>query len=200
MSSITITVEPLARPEGRASQLIEPVVGFRSWRIQRDGPVAGLLSSPYFPVSWTEPVMRATCRRWRTAEQLLDPAHAAPHVECGCGIRAYERPTADFSKVDYQAVSGIVTVWGRIAIDGNEMRAELARIEALALYDRWSRRQRAAVREAAAELGVDLVGLAELDLAAASYGAPPPAAHLAERPPAGVRERFVALFGSRVGD
>jgi hypothetical protein len=200
MSSVTITVEPLARPEGRPSQLIEPVVGFRSWRIQRDGPAAGLLSSPYFPVSWTEPVMRATCRRWRTAEQLLCPAHAAPDVDCGCGIRAYERPTADFSKVDYRAVSGIVTVWGRIAIDRSEMRAELARVEALALYDRWSRRQRDAVRETAAELGADLVGVHELQAAALGYGAPPPPALLAEPRPARVRDRFVALFGSRVGD
>ena len=167
MSPITITVEPVALPAGRVTErahpqgaagveivaapeqghghapdLIEPVVGFRNWRILRTGPALGELSSPYFPVAWSEPVIRAECRRWRTPEALLDTPHVAPQSECGCGIRAYHTPTGEFSKVDYRAVSGIVTVWGRIEIGADEMRAELARVEALALYSRWSRRQR----------------------------------------------------------
>jgi hypothetical protein len=200
MPSITITVEPLARPLGRAERMLEPIVGFRYWRIHRDGPADGELSSPYLPVSWPEPVMRAECRRWRSAEELLRSPHAAPDARCACGIRAYQQPTADLSKVDYRAVSGIVTLWGRIALDAEEMRAELARVEALALYSRWSRRQQEAVREAASRLGVDLVDIHELGPAAASYGAPPPPALLAEHRPRGIRDHFVALFGSRVGD
>jgi hypothetical protein len=180
----------------RAPDFVEPIVGFRNWRIFDDGE----LSSPYFPVVWSEPVMRAECRRWRTPEALLDTRHAAPQSECGCGIRAYHTPTGDFSKVDYCGVSGIVTVWGRIEIGAEEMRAELARVEALAVYSRWSRRQRDAVREVAANLGAELVDLGELSVAAASYGAPPPASLLADPPPKGMRDRFVALFTSRVGD
>jgi hypothetical protein len=220
-----ITVEPVTPPAGRVTErahpqaaagvgiiaapepghehapdLIEPVVGFRSWRILRTGPAHGELSSPYFPVAWSEPVVRAECRRWRTPEALLDTPHAAPQPDCGCGIRAYHAPTGDFPKVDYRAVSGIVTVWGRIEIGADEMRAELARVEALAVYSRWSRRQRDAVREVAANLGVDLVDLGELGAAAASYGAPPPASLLADPPPRGIRGRFAALFSSRVGD
>ncbi|HEY6695284.1 MAG TPA: hypothetical protein VI006_20695, partial [Solirubrobacteraceae bacterium] len=183
-----------------APDLIEPVVGFRNWRILRTGPARGELSSPYFPVTWSEPVMRAECRRWRTPEALLDTPHAAPQPECGCGICAYHAPTGEFSKVDYRAVSGVVTVWGRIEIGADEMRAELARVEALAMYSRWSRRQRDAVQEVAANLGVELVDLRELGAAAASYGAPPPASLLADPPPKGIRDRFVALFTSRVGD
>jgi hypothetical protein len=225
MSPITITVEPVAPPAGRVTQrahqhgaagagiiavpepshrrapdLIEPVVGFRNWRILRTGPARGQLSSPYFPVAWPEPVMRAECRRWRTPEALLDTPHAAPQPECGCGIRAYHTPTGDFSKVDYLAVSGIVTLWGRIEIGADEMRAELARVEALAVYSRWSRRQRDAAQEIAAHLGAELVDLRELGAAAVSYGAPPPASLLADPPPKGIRDRFVALFTSRVGD
>jgi hypothetical protein len=225
MSPITITVEPVAPPAGRVTErvhphgaggvgivgsrelghphapdLIEPVVGFRNWRILRTGPARGELSSPYFPVTWSEPVMRAECRRWRTPEALLDTPHAAPQPECGCGICAYHAPTGEFSKVDYRAVSGVVTVWGRIEIGADEMRAELARVEALAMYSRWSRRQRDAVQEVAANLGVELVDLRELGAAAASYGAPPPASLLADPPPKGIRDRFVALFTSRVGD
>jgi hypothetical protein len=225
MSPITITVEPVAPPAGRVTErahphrpagvgiiaaaepgqthapdLIEPVVGFRNWRILRTGPAHGQLSSPYFPVAWSEPVMRAECRRWRTPEALLDTPHAAPQPVCGCGICAYHAPTGEFSKVDYRAVSGVVTVWGRIEISADEMRAELARVEALAVYSRWSRRQRDAVQEVAANLGVELVDLRELGAAAASYGAPPPASLLADPPPKGIRDRFVALFTSRVGD
>ena len=225
MSPITITVEPVAPPAGRVTErvhphgaggvgivgtrelghphapdLIEPVVGFRNWRILRTGPARGELSSPYFPVTWSEPVMRAECRRWRTPEALLDTPHAAPQPECGCGIRAYHAPTGEFSKVDYRAVSGIVTVWGRIEIGADEMRAELARVEALAVYSRWTRRQRDAVQEVAVNLGAELVDLRELGAAAASFGAPPPASLLADPPVPGIRDRFVALFTSRVGD
>jgi hypothetical protein len=185
---------------GVAPDLIEPVVGFRNWRIFRTGRGVGELSSPYFPVSWSEPVVRAECRRWRTAEALLDAPHQAPDPECGCGIRAYRTSTGDFSKVDYRGVSGIVTIWGRIEIGSDEMRAELARVEALGLYSRWSRRQREAVLEVAAHLGAEVVDLRELDAAAASYGAPPPAWLLSDPQPKGVRGRFAALFASRVGD
>ena len=225
MPPITITVEPVTPPAERVTErvhphgaagvgiigsrelghthapdLIEPVVGFRNWRILRTGPARGELSSPYFPVTWSEPVMRAECRRWRTPEALLDVSHAAPQPECGCGLRAYHTPTAEFSKVDYRAVSGIVTVWGRIDVGADEMRAELARVEALAVYSRWSRRQRDAVQDVAASLGADLVDLRELAEAAAKYGAPPPASLLADPAPTGIRDRFVALFASRIGD
>jgi hypothetical protein len=195
----TITVEPVAPPAGgsgedmfrrdgaavqvlalpaqggaEAPDLIEPIVGFRNWRIHRSGPATSGLSSPYLPVPWPTRVVRAECRRWRSAEALLEPAHMAPHPDCGCGIRAYHSPLDDFSRVDYQAVSGIVTVWGRVQIGPDEMRAERARVEALALYHRWTRRQTDAVRSTAAALGVDLVDLRELEAAASGYGGPPP--------------------------
>jgi hypothetical protein len=195
MSLITITVEQ----ESRLADLIEPIVGFRNWRIFRTGPAAGELSSPYLPVVWSEPVVRAECRRWRTPEDLLREPHAAPHPDCGCGIRAYREPTSDFSKVDYRAVSGIVTLWGRIEVDRGEMRAELARIEALGVYGRWSRRQQDTVREIASDLGTDIVDLDELKMAAPRYGAPPPRSLPTDPPAHGVRDRFAALFNSRVG-
>ena len=53
--------------------------------------------------------------------------------------------------------------------------------------------------DAAAELGADVVDLHELEQAAGYYGAPPPALP-AERRPRGMRDRFFALFDSRVGD
>ena len=67
-------------------------------------------------------------------------------------------------------MSGIVTVWGAIEVEGDEMRAEVARIEALALYHRWDRGQLEAVRAIADSLGTDLIDLRELGAAAERYG------------------------------
>jgi hypothetical protein len=225
MSQLSIRVEPVADPTGRQTMvpseqgsvlvgliaepgpvateppdLIEPIVGFRNWRIFRDGHAPGRLSSPYFPVSWSTQTLRAECHRLRTAEDLLREQHAAPAPHCGCGISAYHAPTGEFSKVDYRGVSGIVTVWGRIEVDSEGMRAEHARVEALASYSRWSRAQRGAVAEVADELGVDVVDLRELGAAAGDYGEPLPAALLRSERSSGVRERFMALLGSRVDD
>jgi hypothetical protein len=217
MSPTTIRVEPLSDrferglgsgsagvgvltdpglDEARAPDLIEPIVGFRNWRIFADGE----LSSPYFPVRWSERVLRAECRRFRSAEDLLSVSHATPDPSCGCGIRAYHTPTAEFSKVDFRGVSGIVTVWGRIEFDRDGMRAENAQVEALALYSRWTRRHRQAVMDVAHDLEVDVVDLSDLEAAAAAYGATLPASLLADERTTGVRERFAALLGSRVGE
>ena len=155
-----------------------PVVGFRNWRIFRAGATEGRLSSPYFPVVWSERVLRAECRRFRSPEDLLEEPHAAPSPGCGCGISAYHLPTGDFSKIDFRGVSGIVTVWGRVEAGPDGMRAEHARVEALATYSRWSRSQQNAVAAVADDLGVDVVELHDLEAAAVNYGSALPASLL----------------------
>jgi hypothetical protein len=195
MAPITIKVEPLPTSEERrpdslparrgsavgllaapgqldsvAPDLIAPVVGFRNWRIMREGPTRGELSSPFIPIAWTEPVLRAECRRFECAEDLLEAPHAAPEPSCACGICAYHTPTADFSKVDQFGVSGIVTAWGRIVVDGEGIRVEQARIVALGLNSRWTRRHQRAVMGVADRLGVDLVDLSDLGAAGRDYG------------------------------
>jgi hypothetical protein len=140
-----------------APDLIEPIVGFRNWRV-----VDGALTSPYSGAEWHESLMCARC---------LVASHAAPHPGCDCGVSAYHEPQLRFSTVDFRGVSGIVTLWGRVEVHDDRMRAEFARIEALALYSRWSARQRTAVTTLARQLGVDLVDLREQAEAAAAYGA-----------------------------
>jgi hypothetical protein len=142
-----------------APDLIEPIVGFRNWRI-----VDGALTSPYAGTAWHEALLCARCLS-------SDGAHAAPSPGCDCGVSAYHEPQLRFSKVDFRGVSGIVTLWGRVEVHPDRMRAEFARIEALAIYSRWSARQRNAVTTVARRLGVDLVELHEQDAAAAGYGA-----------------------------
>lgn len=222
MSQLSIKIEPAAGPppvptsvrsergqrvglvvesdlvEVEAPDLIEPIVGFRNWRIFRSGHLRGRLSSPYFPVAWSEPTLRAKCHRLRSAEDLLRESHAAPEPDCGCGICAYHEPTGAFSEVDFRGVSGIVSVWGRIELDFEGMQAEYARVEALAIYSRWSRAQREAVAGVADELGVDVVDVHDLGAAAGDYGQPLSAALVGDERPSGMRERFAALLQSRV--
>jgi hypothetical protein len=145
-----------------APDLIEPLVGFRNWRI-----IDGALTSPYSGAEWHEPLMCARC---------LVHDHAAPDPECDCGVSAYHQPDMRFSTVDFRGVSGIVTLWGRVEVHPDRMRAEYARVEALVLYSRWSARQRNVVTGVARALGVELVNLGDQAEAAAAYGAAVPPA------------------------
>jgi hypothetical protein len=142
-----------------APDLIEPLVGFRNWRV-----IDGVLTSPHSGVAWHEPLLCARCLAGD------DSAHPAPDPHCDCGVSAYHEPQLQFSAVDFRGVSGIVTLWGRVEVHADRMRAEFARVEALAVYGLWSPRQRHAVSTVAARLGVDLVDLDEQAAAAADYG------------------------------
>jgi hypothetical protein len=143
--------------DAAAPDLIEPVAAFRNWRV-----IDGALTSPYSGTTWDEPVLCARCLRF--------PDHAAPDPSCDCGVSAYHEPQGRFATVDFRGVSGIVTLWGRVEVHADRLRAEFARVEALAVYSRWSERQRTAVSEVAAELGVDTVDLREQADAALHYG------------------------------
>jgi hypothetical protein len=96
-------------------------------------------------------------------------------------VHAYFQPGYETSKVDYTGVTGIVTVWGQVEVHVDGLRAEFARIEALGVYSRWTRRQKSAVFEVADELDVDLVDLYELERAATRYGTAVPAPFLPAR-------------------
>jgi hypothetical protein len=161
---------PLPESAGlQPPDLIEPVVAFRSWRV-----VDGALRSVYLPQFWTEREVTATCMGSEApdehAPRTAPPGHRAPDRGCTCGVYAYYEPDKNFPTVDYRGVIGIVSLWGTIELHEDGMRAEHARVEALALYSRWSTRQIEAVRELARELGVDLVDLDEIEDAARRYG------------------------------
>jgi hypothetical protein len=143
-----------------APDLIEPLAAYRKWRV-----VDGGLRSLYAPVFWTERLQHAECR----VDQNGNP-HMAPGSACTCGIYASHAPDHDFPTIDYRGVSGIVTVWGAIEVHADGVRAEYAQVEALCLYERWTRRQTDAVRAVAEELGVDLIDLDNLKGAAERYG------------------------------
>ena len=149
-----------------APDLIEPVVAFRAWRVLDDR-----LLSPYIPCRWEGPVMHATCypanRALTFGRGWLAAAHQSPHPDCKCGIYAYHRPGVQQYFGEWEWVEGIVSVWGGIEAHADGLRAEHARVEALA--------GRPTI---AARLGADLVERDELAAAAADYGAPLPPALL----------------------
>jgi hypothetical protein len=144
-----------------APDLIEPVVAFRKWRV-----VDGRLRSLYEPIFWLDPMQQASCR----AANRANPSHAAPHAGCTCGIYASHQPDYEFPTIDYRGVSGIVTAWGNIEVHDDGIRAEWVQVEALSVYDRWTKRQIDAVRTVAEDLGSDVIDLYDLEAAVGQYG------------------------------
>jgi hypothetical protein len=152
-----------------APDLARRVVGFRAWRVAN-----GKLVSPYIPCRWEGRVMRAECydanRSLVRGEGWLEGPHESPHPDCRCGIYAYHRPGPRTYFGETWWCEGIVTVWGRVEVHADGLRAELARVEALALPESDDARLRAAVRAIAARLGVSLVATAELPEVADALG------------------------------
>lgn len=158
-----------------APDLIEPVVGFRAWRM-----VGGRLMSPYIPCRWEGRVMHATC--WPANRTVLphppvgwlDAPHESPHPECQCGVYAYHRPGVQAYYGEWLWTEGVVTVWGRLEAHRDGLRAAHAQIEALAHPPRNEPERRAAAEAVAAQLEVPLVPRAGLAEEAARHGAPLP--------------------------
>lgn len=156
----------------QAPDLIDPVVGFRKWRLTGDK-----LSSPLVPVPWSRRVMEARCY-WSPLlgeQERVERAHLSPHPTCKCGIYAGYELRRRTPPVYDGCVFGIVTVWGRIELHRGGMRAQHARVEALGFSPEWGLRHRRAVERAGAGLGVDVVDYGSLNGAAESYGSPLPA-------------------------
>ena len=159
--------EPSEAPP-EAPRLEDPIVAFRGWRADD-----GRLRSPYVPVFWDR-TNRAVCNRaamWAPGTGSgRELPHRVPAPGCSCGIHAFTEVNRDLAKVDHRGVLGIVTLWGNIEIHPDGMRGEYARIEALALYSRWTRRQKAAVFEIAESLDVELIELDEIEAFASVVG------------------------------
>jgi hypothetical protein len=156
-----------------APDLIEPVVGFRKWRVVRDH-----LTSPYIPLRWDEPVVRAHCypanRSLLFGEGWLDEPHAAPHPRCKCGVYAWHRLPPAGVVPDPDRALGVVSLWGRIEVHEDGMRAEHAAIRALGFSPRLGARHWRRMESIAARLGVELVEERALVEAARRWGAPLP--------------------------
>jgi hypothetical protein len=158
---------------------------YRAWtldgyRLRSANPAGG---------HWTAGVNRAECRRstydrvvpmptlWPAPE--LDEAratHRAPDPRCRCGLYAWHEPEqlTGFVAQRAELVYGAVLAWGRVEVHADGMRAQHARVEALALGVGERRRDEAKLRSIASALGVELVEWNELDVAADRCGRPLP--------------------------
>jgi hypothetical protein len=173
VSNVSVQSMSLAAPD-----LVVPVVAFRAWRI-----VDGRLLSPYIPCRWDGAVMHAECypanRTLQFGRGWLDAPHDPPHRDCQCGIYAYFGPGMQAYYGEFDWVEGIVTVWGRLEAHRGGLRAEHARVCALA--------RRPEIEAIAGELGVDVVERTDLETAASRYGVPLPPSLVPEEPTMGAR-------------
>jgi hypothetical protein len=163
-------VRDLQTSEYVGEDAVAPVIGFREWMLVGDEILSPLARKP-----WGAEPMRAEClpdcRRalglWRTASAHQEPA---PAPGCVCGIYAFFTPQRARGRERLALVRGAVVLWGRIELHQRGMRAEFARIVALALPS--SRRHAAGVARVAGLLGVEAVPCRDLPLAARAYGEP----------------------------
>ena len=157
-----------------APDLIQPVVGFRKWRVVRDH-----LTSPYIPLRWDEPVIEARCfpanRSLMFGAGWLEEPHAAPHPHCQCGVYAWHRLPPFAAIPDPDRAFGVVALTGRMEVHEDGMRAERAAIRALGYAPNLGARHRETMRSIAAGLGVELVTEDSLPEAARHFGGPVPA-------------------------
>jgi hypothetical protein len=148
----------------RVPDLIEPVIGFRQWRLTDDG-----LYSLTSEELWRSPRLDALCRVGG------HPHEVSPTAGCSCGVYAWYEPCPRAaSAATRNIVAGTVVMWGAIELHVDGMRAQHCRIAAVALpLSRWGKRDR--VRRAAARLGVPTVRHRDLWMAGRMYGVPVPA-------------------------
>jgi hypothetical protein len=102
---------------------LEPVIGWRTWGLERDGHGRLVLSSPMRSFRW-EPMVptRASCPSGT-------PAHRPPEPRCGCGLYAaarLERLPRLMTGFSGLAVVGSVAMWGTVVEHTVGYRGEFA--------------------------------------------------------------------------
>ena len=156
-----------------APDLVEPVIGFRAWRV-----IAERLTSPYIPVRWEGRLMHAECypanRNLVFGRGWLAEPHTSPDPRCRCGIYAYHRPHQAPYVGEFEWVTGVVSLWGRMEVHHEGLRAQHARIEALAVQPGWGELRCARVRRIARGLAVEVVRHDELEDVGRRHGGPLP--------------------------
>jgi hypothetical protein len=150
-------------PGAVAPDLIEPVLGFRQWRVD-----AGGLRSLHRGDRWPAATFDASCSLG------AHPPSDAPVHTCSCGVHAWYEPTPRLASAGTaDLVCGAVVLWGRIELHAVGMRGEHARVVALALPLGRGAKRRALIA-AAARLGVPAVPYSAVAGLGARDGAPVP--------------------------
>ena len=158
-----------------APHVIEPIIGFRQWVV-----VADEMMSPLARTAWSDEPMQAEClaqcRRagglWRLPSEHDGPA---PDPECVCGIYGLFDPELSRRRDRLSRVAGAAVMWGRLEVHETGMRAEFARIVALALPGGRHPGPDRMVARMARRIGVEAVPAHDLEAVARLHGQPVPA-------------------------
>jgi hypothetical protein len=144
----------------RAPDLVEPVIGYRQWRIEDEA-----LWSPFSNYRWTRGVNTARCG--------LDAGHpdVAPGHTCTCGLHAWYRPCPRLGYAAPDLIGGAVALWGEMELHPTGVRAQYATIVALVLPLAHTGKRRRVV-EIAGALEVETVSSRQLRCTALRHGLP----------------------------
>jgi hypothetical protein len=148
--------------------LIEPVVGFRMWQVDWRG-----LSSIASQTVWREPTLKAMCTRPANRFALDSRPHLSPDPNCSCGIYALHEPVSrHLDRIQRDGlIWGVVSLWGRIEVHHAGMRAEHARVHAVAPRADASHDSRTTLRHIAAKFGgIPVISQEELGAAGNACG------------------------------
>ena len=153
---------------------VQPVVGFRVWKLSAEGALLPRAVSALARLEaepWQPGRNDARCMYLGRSRG----PHPPPHADCDCGLHAYH----DLARMARAAraeecVGGAIAAWGDLQVHRSGFRAQHAQVVALAIPDTVGMAARA--RLAAARYDVPLVGCDELQACAAAHGAPLPGA------------------------
>lgn len=143
-----------------APDLVEPVLGFRAWHVDRLG---GLVPMVFQACTWQPGVNRAECHV-DTHER-----HFAPQADCTCGIYALHQ--LESLSPREATCFGAIAAWGDIQVHPAGFRAELACVLALAARG-GGRRHRQRMSDAAERYDVPLVGFEDLTAVGLEHARP----------------------------
>lgn len=129
--------------------LVQAVIGYRAWRVEdgllRSGGAGEAIWDPDVTVAECEgydkmgPLglgyPRRSPQEAAEAYGLKIEPHDAPAKDCGCGLYAYHDPKMVAGTGSAESIWGAVAAWGRLEVHREGLRAERARVVALALDD-----------------------------------------------------------------
>jgi hypothetical protein len=151
----------LADATPSAPDLIDPIVGYRQWRL-----AGGVLMSLFNDTRWRRMDLTARC------DGGAHHPECVPDHHCSCGIYAYYDPCPrTASAVTRDLVAGAVILWGTVELHATGLRAEHAQIVALELPLSLGAKRRS-VLEVADRLGVPAVAHRRLRSEAHRRGVP----------------------------
>lgn len=135
---------------------IEPVIGFRVWKL-----LDGKLYSPLQSHRWAPGTNKARCRR----------GGMAPSCHATCGLYAQYHIDGISSALRAVGVIGAIQAWGTLEAHPTGFRAEYARPILLACSPYANTRQLRRIKQAATDYRLEVVAESELEERSYTYGA-----------------------------